>query len=141
MPQKLRMMVLKTLATTPYSGYGLVKTIEKATSWKPSYGSMYPQLEQLKKEKLVTVKKDGRKKIYTLTKKGEKADKEFSCNHSAILTRMQESMNTMAHLMGTDMRVHKELMEIVLSVIEKGDNPFKNIVQTSTKMKVAVLKH
>ena len=43
---------------------------KKGTKLTP--GTIYPALKKLKKHQLVTLKKEGRKKIYELTKKGER---------------------------------------------------------------------
>ena len=65
----LRLIVMKTLANRRLSGYDLIKEIESNTgTWKPSFGSIYPLLEKLLKEKLVDFKVEGRKKAYFLTK-------------------------------------------------------------------------
>src|SRR3989338_7506393 len=67
----LRLIVMKNLANKKLSGYGLIKQIEKSTgTWKPSFGSIYPLLEKLLKEKLVDFEVQGRKKVYFLTKEG-----------------------------------------------------------------------
>lgn len=64
----LRHIVMRTLAGGKLSGYGLTKAIEKSTgTWKPSFGSIYPLLEKLLKEKLVDFEVEGRKKVYFLT--------------------------------------------------------------------------
>ena len=61
----LRLIVMKTLANKKLSGYDLTKQIEKDTgTWKPSFGSIYPLLEKLLKEKLVDVEIEGRRKLY-----------------------------------------------------------------------------
>ena len=54
------------------SGYELTKEIYESTSWKPSFGSMYPLLKELLNQKLVSVKTTSRKKTYSLSKSGEK---------------------------------------------------------------------
>ncbi|MBI2653024.1 helix-turn-helix transcriptional regulator, partial [Candidatus Woesearchaeota archaeon] len=52
----LRLIVMKTLANRRLSGYDLIKQIEKDTgTWKPSFGSIYPLLKKLLKERLVEV--------------------------------------------------------------------------------------
>ena len=69
----LRLIVMKTLANRRLSGYDLIKEIESNTgTWKPSFGSIYPLLEKLLKEKLVDFKVEGRKKAYFLTNEGKK---------------------------------------------------------------------
>ena len=70
------MTVLEHLHRAPSSGYAIVKAINEQTGWKPSFGSMYPLLERLESEGLVTVKEEGRSKVYHLTTSGNKVSKE-----------------------------------------------------------------
>lgn len=53
------------------SGYYLIKKIGQLTGKKPSPGYIYPLLNDLLKKKFLTVKKQDRKKIYSLTKQGK----------------------------------------------------------------------
>lgn len=53
------------------SGYYLIKKIGELTGKKPSPGYIYPLLNDLLKKKFLTVKKQDRKKIYSLTKIGK----------------------------------------------------------------------
>jgi DNA-binding PadR family transcriptional regulator len=73
----LKYVVLKILSKNKKSGYGLIKEINKQMNWKPSSGSMYPLLNDLLKDGLVKVEKEGRKKLYSITSEGEKKLKEF----------------------------------------------------------------
>lgn len=134
------MTILKHLAATPQSGYGLIKIIEETSGWKPSYGSIYPQLEQLTNEGLVTFKEEGRKKIYSLTKKGDDALTRFSEDHSVMIAQMRENMNTLAHMMDADMDAHQEMMDLFISALERGDNTFKEFEKPSLQLKMAFFK-
>lgn len=137
-PQKLRIMILKHLAVSPQSGYGLTKSIAEATGWKPSYGSMYPQLESLKEEGLVTVKEDGRKKVYSLTKKGEEASSVE--NREELLENMRENMNALAHMLDFNAEAHDQVMSIFFSAMKDGKNPFAGTENSSVRIKLAFLK-
>ena len=69
----LKIMAIKLLSEKPMSGYAIIKRIESMSGcWKPSAGSVYPMLAELKKTGLVSVKLDRRQKIYSLTKAGKK---------------------------------------------------------------------
>jgi DNA-binding PadR family transcriptional regulator len=98
--KKLRILILKHLAEQPRSGYSLIKEIEKHTSWKPSYGSMYPALEHLKDEGLVTFKEVGRKKIYTLTKKGEQESANQHIDDAEAIETMDKLHRLVTHISG-----------------------------------------
>jgi len=69
----LRPKILICLLDKPMHGYEIISTLEEETHgfWRPSAGSIYPNLQLLEEQDLVTsVDKDG-KKIYTLTEKGK----------------------------------------------------------------------
>ena len=73
----LRIMVMMQLKDGPKTGYDLMARIKQVTgSWKPSSGSMYPLLGELKGKGFVTERVQGRKKLIALTKK-ESADSEL----------------------------------------------------------------
>ncbi len=53
-------------------GEELAKELEKRRGVKPSPGTIYPALGELKRKKLIVGKREGRKVSYCLTKKGER---------------------------------------------------------------------
>src|SRR5579863_2273428 len=75
--------VLGALSIQPMSGYEIKKMMAGSTNyfWTESNGQLYPTLTALAKAKLVTVQNQlsgGKtKKIYTLTKAGEKKLQEW----------------------------------------------------------------
>jgi len=66
----LRLWVMALLSKSPKNGAELMDEIERMTLgfWRPSPGSMYPLLEQLSEEGLVSKRQDGK---YELTEKGK----------------------------------------------------------------------
>jgi len=74
----IRAVILSLLADGPSNGYGLIKTIAERTGgdWKPSPGSVYPTLQQLVDEELITSTGEGRRTEFTLTEAGEAYVKE-----------------------------------------------------------------
>ena len=62
-------MILSLLAEGSSNGYGLIKAIEEKTggAWRPSPGSVYPTLQQLVDEELISPTGDGRRTEYELT--------------------------------------------------------------------------
>ena len=66
----LRLLVLHLLEEKEMSGYDLMKTIGKKLGRKPSAGSMYPLLEELKSSGVLIAKEAGKSKKYSLTKEG-----------------------------------------------------------------------
>ena len=68
----LKLTLLKLISKRPSHGYALMKEIERYTEddWKPSPGSIYPALQELKGKGLVSDQEQGRQKIYTITEAG-----------------------------------------------------------------------
>lgn len=68
----LRQAVLALLAESPMHGYQIIHEIEERSggSWKPSAGSIYPTLQLLADEGLVTAEESNGRKIYSLTEAG-----------------------------------------------------------------------
>jgi DNA-binding PadR family transcriptional regulator len=66
----LKLIVLMELSKNDMSGYDLINNIESVMGKKPSPGSIYPLMNELIEDKFVSLKEDGRKKIYSITKLG-----------------------------------------------------------------------
>jgi DNA-binding PadR family transcriptional regulator len=95
------------LAEAPSNGYGLIKTIAEKTSgaWRPSPGSVYPTLQQLVDEELITAVGEGRRTEFTLTDDG----RAYVAEHEEELANawnteadgnMQEFHQSIGKLMG-----------------------------------------
>ncbi|WP_345799998.1 PadR family transcriptional regulator [Microbacterium sp. AZCO] len=69
----VRAAVLALLAEQPMHGYQIIHEIEERSggSWKPSPGSVYPTLQMLADEGLITATESGGKKTYTITEAGQ----------------------------------------------------------------------
>ncbi len=76
----IRTAVLVELADEPMHGYQLIQAIEKRSggTWKPSAGSIYPTLQLLADEGLVSSEQVGERKVYSLTETGKTAAAEFT---------------------------------------------------------------
>lgn len=79
---EVRSAVLALVAEEPMHGYQIIREIDERTggSWKPSAGSVYPTLQQLADEGLITAEESNGRKIYSLTEAGrdEVADSDTS---------------------------------------------------------------
>ena len=72
---EIRPLILAALTVKPMHGYEVIQALEAQSGgrWRPSAGSVYPTLQQLADEGLVTsVEVDGRR-TYTLTDLGREA--------------------------------------------------------------------
>jgi DNA-binding PadR family transcriptional regulator len=56
----------------PWNGYQIIQEIAQRTNgiWRPSAGSVYPALQQLEDEGLISPEGEGRRRMYTLTAEG-----------------------------------------------------------------------
>lgn len=69
----VRAAILDLLAEgQPWNGYQIIQTIAERTHgvWRPSAGSVYPALQQLEDEGLISPQGEGRRRMYTLTDEG-----------------------------------------------------------------------
>ncbi|MEO7016151.1 MAG: PadR family transcriptional regulator [Leifsonia sp.] len=68
----VRAAVLALLAEKPMHGYQIIREIEERSggSWKPSAGSVYPTLQLLADEGLVSAEESNGRKTYSLTEEG-----------------------------------------------------------------------
>lgn len=69
----LRTAVLSLLAERPMHGYQIIREIEERSNgtWKPSAGSIYPTLQLLADEGLVSSEEANGRKVYSLTEVGQ----------------------------------------------------------------------
>ncbi|MEF2978022.1 PadR family transcriptional regulator [Subtercola sp. YIM 133946] len=69
---EVRAAVLALLAEQPMHGYQIIHEIEERSggSWKPSAGSVYPTLQLLADEGLISAEEANGRKIYALTEAG-----------------------------------------------------------------------
>jgi len=119
----LKIVVLKALADGPKSGYSLMKFVMERVGSKPSPGSMYPLLDNLKKEGLVDVKGVGRAKEYKLTVEGKHKLHAIDEKRNECLSNFIEGMKMLSALTGEDMSFPMAMVESM----RKGVFPFKEI--------------
>lgn len=69
---EVRSAVLALLAERPMHGYQIIHEIEERSggSWKPSAGSVYPTLQLLADEGIISAEESNGRKIYSLTEAG-----------------------------------------------------------------------
>lgn len=74
----IRTAILAALAEEPMHGYQIIQAISKRThgAWKPSPGSIYPTLQLLADEGLISGEQVGERKVYSLTVAGKEAAAE-----------------------------------------------------------------
>jgi DNA-binding PadR family transcriptional regulator len=72
---EIRPLILAALAAKPMHGYEVIQALEAQSGgrWRPSAGSVYPTLQQLADEGLVTSDEVDGRRTYTLTDQGREA--------------------------------------------------------------------
>jgi DNA-binding PadR family transcriptional regulator len=76
----VRAALLSLLSEGPKNGYQMIQDIEERSRgvWRPSPGSVYPSLQQLEDEGLVSSDESGGSRIYVLTEQGrEQAERHL----------------------------------------------------------------
>jgi DNA-binding PadR family transcriptional regulator len=70
----VRAAVLALLAEKPMHGYQIIQQIEERSggAWKPSPGSVYPTLQLLADEGLISAEESNGRKTYSLTEEGRR---------------------------------------------------------------------
>ena len=119
----LKIVVLKALAKDSKSGYSLMKFVEERIGSKPSPGSMYPLLDNLKKEGLVNVKGVGRSKEYSLTVDGKHKLEAVEEKRNECLNNFLQGMKMLSAMTGEDMSFPMAMVESM----KKGVFPFREI--------------
>jgi len=71
----VRSAILALLDDRPMHGYEMITELEERTGgrWRPSAGSIYPTLQLLEDEALVTAEEIDGRKVYSLTDSGKEA--------------------------------------------------------------------
>ena len=80
----VRAAVLALLAEKPMHGYQIIREIEERSggAWKPSPGSVYPTLQLLADEGLLSAEESNGRKTYSLTDEGRQVA-DAAAEHSA----------------------------------------------------------
>ena len=70
----IRHAILALLAEQPLNGYQIMQELEQRSRgvWRPSPGAVYPALQQLEDERLVTAEMSGSGRVFSLTERGRK---------------------------------------------------------------------
>ena len=121
----LKIIVLKNLSKGELSGYDLMKAIQKAGFSRPSAGSIYPLLEDLSINGLVSKREAGRKKIYSLTRKGRLILAEMTKRKDEIIDRILDGIKIFESM--SREKGETGLMMDMLNRIKKGEIPFSEV--------------
>jgi DNA-binding PadR family transcriptional regulator len=132
----LRDIILHKLSEQSLSGYSLSKKLYESTGQKPSFGSIYPILEKLSKENLVTVKTEGRSKIYTLTPRGKEQATAVKQNREEMIKQMMAHNKVFCEITGTN----PEALNIILERLKQGEHPLGPVAKNVFATRDMILK-
>jgi len=139
MSGQLKLVLLKSLENDALSGYSIIKSIEQNTEcWKPSTGSIYPLLNNLLEDGLVEVKKEGRKKLYSLTEGGKNELKQLIERKNEIFNRLIDDWKVYASL--SSKKDDAKFMLEIFETMKKGEIPFKEINPELREFRSAVFR-
>ena len=148
----LRLFVIHIVAGKESTGYGIIKKIEEKTGGKPSAGTMYPLLEKLAEEGVVSVRKQGDKKFYSLTKKGEDEHKKLHDAEDQIMAKLEENIKMIDALMGTNHAAsmfpsikgaansHMIINHMIMTKIKPGADAIRDNIMKAVKGKKSLEK-
>lgn len=93
----LKLHILGVLADGPSHGYEIMHRISYHTGhmWTPSPGSMYPALDALETKGFISRQGDGRRKVYSLTLKGQNVLEGIKKKRDEQLLEMKAFMSTL----------------------------------------------
>ncbi|MFH1589481.1 MAG: PadR family transcriptional regulator [archaeon] len=121
----LKTLTLKALEESPKTGYALVKDITEHTGTKPSFGSIYPLLENLLKCGCVTFKEKDKKKTYSITKQGKNELEELLNNKNKMLEKMEEGMKVFESMCDQEHSEAFKLQKQAIQMMKEGKISFE----------------
>ena len=128
----LKIFVLRELVRKEKTGYELMKSFEDFTGSKPSPGTIYPLLNDLLNKGMVTVSVKDNKKIYRISKKGEKI-------LHGLMTERKKALENIISMLST-IYSKKEIgrMKMSLGVMSGEKGHFAKDFDVLNKMREAV---
>jgi DNA-binding PadR family transcriptional regulator len=91
----MKYVILKLLRDNPMHGYEVMKALEEHTHgcYKPSPGTVYPTLQWLEDEGLVSSEEVDGKKVYSVTEAGVEFLRENKTTVDEIFDRIEETLD------------------------------------------------
>jgi DNA-binding PadR family transcriptional regulator len=91
----MKYVILKLLKDNPMHGYEVMKALEEHTHgcYKPSPGTVYPTLQWLEDEGLVSSEEVNGKKVYSITEAGVEFLSENKTTVDEIFDRIEETLD------------------------------------------------
>jgi DNA-binding PadR family transcriptional regulator len=115
----VRAAILDVLAVEPMNGYQIIQQIAERTggAWKPSPGSVYPTVQQLEDEGLVTAAENGGSRTLRLTGQGER----YVADHHEEIASTWRSFDQPSDTDTSDLKpVIGQVMSAVWQIVVSG---------------------
>jgi DNA-binding PadR family transcriptional regulator len=130
----LKLIILKALAERDSSGYDLMKRLQEKLGCKPSPGSLYPLLDELAAQDLVSSHEAGKSKVYAITAKGKAELKAMQQRKGEILQAMQSNLRMWGMLSGDDVSFQLGIFER----LARDEAPFGELSKDMWDLKQAL---
>jgi len=143
----MKSIILRLLKEQPMHGYEIISKLEDKSHglWRPSAGSVYPNLQLLEEQELVTSKMENGKKVYALTAKGEESataaeaahqnhhapweeNKEFAESYREIKHTIFDIMGLLKQLAAQD---SEKIVEKVKTILDETKAKLANLVDSN----------
>jgi DNA-binding PadR family transcriptional regulator len=132
----LNMIILEMIKERPRHGYDVIKAIEERFHgfYTPSAGSVYPILQELEDQDFVTSSVESGKKIYSITKDGER---ELKAN-KAKFSEMREHLRHRFGDLGRYSELMREMGDTAHFVFGKLRESGARDTETIKKLRIAM---
>ena len=132
--------ILRILQEQPMYGYEIITKLEEKSHgmWRPSAGSIYPNLQLFEEQDLVTSRLENGKRIYALTDKGKELAEKAEAEHKA---RWEEKVDNFKNFKEIKFIIF-ETMGILKQLASQNSDSINEKVKkilTDTKEKLASL--
>jgi len=133
-------LILQLLQEKPMHGYEIISRLEEKSHgmWRPSAGSVYPNLQMLEEQELVVGKEENGKKVYSLTDKGKDAAKAAEDKHKDHWEEKAKYARSFKELKSTIFEIMGILRQIAAEDSEDKIAKVKEILK-ETREKLAKL--
>jgi DNA-binding PadR family transcriptional regulator len=137
----MKYIILNVLIEGPMHGYDVMRKLEEKSEglWRPSPGSVYPTLQLLEDEDLVSIKFENDKKVYTITDEGRKETEKHPLKNPwerwekddvkklvKIRSAMKDIMPALAKINHTD---DDKKIEKALGIIQKASEELSELAE------------
>lgn len=116
----VRAAILALLAERPMHGYEIIQELESRTGgvWRPSPGSVYPTLQLLADEGLVTSEESGGRRLFTLTEAGQ-AEAAQAAEHAPWAEFAEDTMSSWKDVQQAGLGAMNALRQVMMAGTEE----------------------